>query len=188
MRQVVLNFTTGNVSVRAPEVGRDNSAAACEQLDFLCGLRSIFEVAVDALVDTIQGAWDQASEIIGRKQPFAWVGRVKDGVGTQLARLTADVGSTTNCSGITFTLDSTALPNTIGGKVVWPSAAPGITVDGVTYGASRPSFTFLKCADFEPLVSTTGYQAARSFIGAAVIFLALYRELNRWRPQPVLSG
>jgi hypothetical protein len=133
---------------------------------------------------------DSLRTILLNKQPFAWIGRVQSGAATQIARALGDISSTTDCPGITFTLDSTVLPASIDGHTVFPSARPSFVVGSTNYGGtSRPSFTILRCADFEGLVSTTQYQVIRAFLDDAIIVLVMYREVyKRLTPKLVMGS
>jgi hypothetical protein len=179
----VLNFTTGGVTAGGTSsvIGGGQSSSDCGDIDPLCALRQVFNIAAGAVSDLITnddgtGALDRLHDLALSKQPFNFIVRAYDGISGQIGRAVAAVTSTTDCPGITFSLSSTVLPSTINGYTVWPS------------GMTRPEFTILRCADFEDLVGSSWYQTVRTVLDPAIYLLWGYSQLRRLQPQTVVAA
>jgi hypothetical protein len=165
-----LNFTTQTTdhgtaaTPKAPPI-------QCGDLDILCGLRSIFAVAGDQALNAVQGGVTSLRSALLSKQPFNFMVRASDGIGTQLSAAQAAVTSTSSCSGLTINLP-------------WSSFAPSTMFPG----APDITFSILKCSDLEPIVGTTWYQAIRTAMDPALYLLFAWHQVQRFRPKPTMNG
>lgn len=151
--------TFGDVGCFLRNLGDDLGAA----------LADIWDIAADALMVPVTAAVNTLRDLAMTKQPFNFIVRGIEGVTAQVERALDDVGSEDDCPGYTMTFPGEALP-------YWPEGEP------------EPSWTVLACADFEPLVATSQYQAIRGAMDPAIYLFFAYQQLRRLQPRPVLNG
>lgn len=181
----VLDTTTGGaatVVVRPPPGGGGGGAAAsCGPLDPACAIRAIFEVAGGALREAMLVFVVAGRNAAMEKQPFNFIVRAFDGVTTQLDRARTDLGSTSTCSGVTMVLPS--LP-----PIAYTGLAGATTAPSWPSSVPQPSFTVLRCADFEPWGGTSWWQAIRAAMDPAIYLLWGLREMRKLEPRTTLGG
>jgi len=171
--------TGGGVSVRSTPVA---TTTPCEGLEGLaCAVREALAVAEDALIDRTTDAVEGLRSAALQKQPFNFIVRGYDGVSAQLTRALAAVTTTSTCAGYTMVLPSMPPAYYTGfagatSAPAWPTSVP------------QPSFTVLRCADFEPLGGTSWWQTIRGAMGTATYLLYAYSQLRRLQPHLALGG
>lgn len=151
-----------------------DGATPCEFSDLPCqigravrdALASVFGVAEDLWTDALDGLHDAAME----KLPFAYVVLAFDGISTQLAAANAAVTSTADCPGVTLEVP------------LYYGTSP--------FSASPTPFpvTVLACAQLEPVMGTTWYQAVRTAVGPALYLLFAWSQFKALQPRPSLNG
>lgn len=166
---------------------RDSASGGCAQAatpvigGLLCGLQDIFAVSAadlrQKIAETVGDCDQQGGSCTGligtamSRQPFNFIARSLQGVSTQLTRATAAFSSTATCPGFEVSLP----------WAMWVPAAYRPTGDPLT-------FYLLRCADFEPFVSTSWYQAIRTAMDPALFLGYAYAWMRRLQPRPGLSG
>jgi hypothetical protein len=165
-----LNFTTGGtVGGSKPPPG--GGTVVCGDLDVLCGLRQIFAVAKEDVLIAVGNGVGSLRTAMLSKQPFNFMVRASDGIGTQLAAASAAVSATDSCPGLHIT-------------VPFASWAPSTMFPG----APDIDFYMLKCSDFETVVGTDWYQSIRSAMDPALYLLFAWKQVQRFRPKPTMNG
>jgi hypothetical protein len=172
---ITLNFTTGGKTSggsSTPIGGGNGTQSSCGTLDPLCGLRQLFDIGANFLLETMEDGVGSLREAILSKQPFNFMVRAADGIGVQLAAASAAVTATDDCPGFTITIP-------------WS----GIMPDAIRpSGLTDIEFDILKCADFEPIVGTKWYQAIRNAMDPALYLLFAWKQIQRFRPRPTMNG
>jgi hypothetical protein len=184
--QVDFAYTPGDpdggagVPVQTPDPASGPGSETCGLVDVLCGLRNLFAIAAGAVVTVIGDALAALRAIAMTKQPFNYIVRAGDGVSAQLARAVESVTSTDDCEGLALVVPWDAwLPEE------W---RPTGSLGNVISAGSGFTWTILKCEDFEPIVSTSWYQAIRTAMDPALYLLFGSLQLKRLVPRAVMSG
>jgi hypothetical protein len=156
---------------------------SCSITDPGCILRELFGVAQEALIGPVQGGINAIRSAAMAKQPFNFLVRAYDGVGGQIDRAVAAVTSTSTCPGIGITPPLRALPG-------WPSPSQ-VPAWRTTYGVNtygEPTWYLLRCADLEPVLGSTWWQAIRGFLDPAIYLGFAYAEFRYLRPKFMVAA
>lgn len=141
---------------------------------------AVFSAGGEAAGEAATSAVSQLRGLALSKQPFNFIARASTGMGAQIGALAAEVSGTTTCPGLVIEmpdLPDTTYTDWTGSHTVahpWPSP--------------RPSWAILRCADFEPIVASTWYQAVRAAMDPALFLFYAYAKLRQLTPRPQVAG
>jgi hypothetical protein len=163
--------------------------SACGDIDPICGLRQIFGVVAADVIAAVEGKWQDLQDALLSRQPFNFVARSLEGIGTQIDRAKAATTATTTCSGLTISLPwALWMPTVFHTPTVdyaVPTPGPSSPFTG---GATSLTFHVLDCASLEPVVTSAWYSPIRAAMDPALYLLYGYAWVRKLQPRPVVSG
>lgn len=175
-----VNFGTGGaVETKPPDgpAGSGDGIRTCNSsnLDLIaCRLGQLLDVLGGTVESFVANLWGPSVSAVRSaaltKLPFAYVVMATDGIGAQLALVTAEVENSDDCEGITLNV-----PLYYGSDPSTPTP-------------TNMPIVVLECAQLEPFMGTSWYQAIRTAMDPALWLLFAWSQFKSLQPRPSLNG